>query len=108
MKIGKLRHKITIQKFTHSRDSFGAMIPEWVDFASSWASISPVSGKEYFAAHQINAEITTKITIRYMPGIAPEMRVAFKGRVFEILSVLNFEEKNVELNLMCKESDPDG
>ncbi len=108
MKIGKLRHKITIQEYIATRDSFGAEVQTWTDKASAFASITPVSGKEYFATQQWNAEVTTKITMRYLQGITPKMRVLFGSRIFEILSVLNFEERNIELNLMCKEAVPDG
>jgi SPP1 family predicted phage head-tail adaptor len=108
MRIGKLRHKITIQEYSAARDSFGAETEGWNDKASVFASITPISGKEYFASQQLNAEVTTKITIRYLEGITPKMRVVFGDRIFEIVSVLNFEERNVELNLMCKESVPNG
>lgn len=108
MKIGKLRHRVTLQEYVTARDSFGAEIPTWVDVATVWASVSPISGKEYFAAHQINAEVSTKITMRFRPGITPKMRVLFNNRCFEILSVLSFEERGIELALMCKERVPDG
>lgn len=109
MKIGKLRQRITIQEYVATRDSFGAEVPAWTDVATVWASVTPVSGKEYFASAQVNAEVTTKITMRYLAGITPKMRVVFEeARTFEVISVLNFEERNIELNLMCKESVPNG
>lgn len=108
MKIGKLRHRITLQECIASRDSFGAEVLTWVDIATVWASVSPISGKEYFAAHQINAEVTTKITMRYRPGTTPNMRAVFQNRLFYIVSVINPEEKNIALILMCKERVPDG
>ncbi|SCY25308.1 phage head closure protein [Alkaliphilus peptidifermentans] len=103
MKIGKLRHRITIQEYQATRDSFGAEVKEWVDIKTVWASIEPLSGREYFSAKQINAEVTTKIRTRYLKGIHPKMRVLFNDRIFEILSVINVEEKKRELELMCKE-----
>lgn len=108
MKIGKLRHRVTLQECIAARDSFGAEVSTWVDVATVWASVSPISGKEYFASHQINAEVTTKITMRYRPGITPKMRVVFTNRYFDILSVLSFEERGIELVLMCKERVPGG
>lgn len=108
MEIGRLRHRVALQAYTASRDSFGAETQEWSDTANVWASIEPVSGKEYFSSKQLNAEITTKITIRYLKDISPKMRVVFEGRIYEIISVINFEEKNISLTLMCKESAPDG
>ncbi|WP_366923873.1 phage head closure protein [Metallumcola ferriviriculae] len=103
MRIGKLRHRVTIQEYVASRDSFGAENPEWIDLKTVWANVSPVSGKEYFASQQLSAEITTKIMMRYRPGITPKMRVIFDDRIFEIISVINLESQNIELNLMCKE-----
>jgi SPP1 family predicted phage head-tail adaptor len=108
MKIGKLRHRIKIQKYTAGRDSFGGEEPVWTDVAEVWARVSPVSGKEFFASAQVNAEVTTKITMRYIKGITPKMRVVFDGRSFDIVSVLDFEERGIELNLMCRESVQDG
>lgn len=108
MKIGKLRHRITIQEYTETRDSFGAEIKNWTDKAFVYASVTPVSGREYYAASQVHSEVTAKVLIRYLPGIESTMRVLFDGRVFEILSVINTEEKNTELVLMCKETSGNG
>ncbi|QRN84841.1 phage head closure protein [Clostridia bacterium] len=103
MKIGRLRKQIAIEVSMTGRDSFGAETSEWVQFAKVWAEVSPISGKEYVSFSQVNAEITTKITIRYLAGLTTEMRVLFKDRIFEIISIINYEEKNVSLLLMCKE-----
>jgi len=103
VKIGELRNRITLQEYTISKDSFGAETETWSDVAQVWASIEPLSGREYFAAQQINAQISTKVTIRYRAGIKPTMRVLFGNRVYGILSVINTGEKNRELILMCKE-----
>ena len=108
MRIGKLRHRIKIQEYTAGRDSFGSEEPIWTDVVTVWASVTPGSGKEHFASAQVNAEVSTKISMRYRSGITPKMRVAFGTRIFEIVSVLNYEERGIELNLMCKESVPDG
>lgn len=108
MKIGKLRHRVTLQESISSKDSFGAEIETWSDTATVWASIEPLSGKEYFAAQQVNAEINTKITIRYRAGVQSTMRLAFQNRQFDILSVINTEEKKLELILMCREVLVDG
>lgn len=103
MDIGKLRHRITLQEYTTTKDSYGAEIESWADKVSVFASIEPLSGREYFKAQQINAEVTTSITIRYISGVLPKMRIRLSDRYFEILSVINPEEKNRELRLMCRE-----
>lgn len=108
MEIGKLRHRVTLQESAAVRDSFGAEVETWTDITTLWASVEPLSGREYFAAQQVNTEISTKITLRYRAGIKPEMQILFASRVFEILSVVNPEEKNTQLVLMCKEVPDNG
>ena len=103
MKIGRLRHRIVIEESIAGRDNFGAEVYEWIQFAKVWADVSPVSGREFASFKQINSEITTKITIRYLAGVTAEMRVLFDNRIFEINSIINPEEKNISLLLMCKE-----
>ena len=51
----------------------------------------------------VNSEITHKIKLRYVKGILPSMQVLYKTRKFQIISVINYQEKNCELQLMCKE-----
>lgn len=104
MRIGKLRHRVKLQVYTATRDSFGGEVEAWTDIAELWASIEPISGKEYFASQQINAEVNTKIVIRYKAGVNPKMRIKFGDRFFEIVSVICIQEKRKEIHLMCKEN----
>lgn len=102
---GEYRHIITIQKKTDIQNEYGEEIEEWADVVTTRAGLYPISGKEFFAAETINSEVTHKVNIRYIPNkvITPDMRVKFGDRTFHINSVINFQERNVELQLMCKE-----
>lgn len=104
MKIGSLRHQIVLQKKMITKDALKQQIESWTDFAFVWASIEPLSGREYFAAQQINSEVLVRITIRYLSGITAEARVVLDGRIFEVLSVINPEERCETLILMCREA----
>lgn len=103
MNAGELRHKITIQKLENSQDSFGQPVENWPDVVTVWASVNPIVGKEFFAAETVNSEVTHRIRMRYKSGITPSMRVKFKDRFFSIKSVINYQERNIELQLMCRE-----
>ncbi|WNF31640.1 phage head closure protein [Aeribacillus composti] len=102
---GEYRHIITIQQKTKIQNDYGEEIEDWVDLVTTRAGIYPISGKEFFAAETVNSEVTHKVNMRYIPNkhISPDMRVKFGDRYFHIESVINFQEKNVELQLMCKE-----
>ena len=104
MKIGSLRHQIVLQKKMITKDALKQQTESWTDFAYVWASIEPLSGREYFAAQQINAEVSTRIIIRYLPGMTAEARAGFDSRIFEVLSVINPEERCESLILMCREA----
>ena len=75
MKAGRLNRRVTIQQKSVARDALGAEVITWVDVATVWAEVSPYSGREFVALRQAQDEITTRITIRYRPGITPAMRV---------------------------------
>lgn len=105
MNIGKLRHRITLLRQVNEVNDYGASTQTWKRVATVWADVRPLSGREYFSAQQVQSEVTTQIWLRHIEGIKPTMKVKFGKREFEILSVLNTQERDVSLQLMCKETD---
>lgn len=95
---GKLNKRITFQLQDLDLED-----EDWKDIATTWASINPISGKEYYSAETINSDLTHKIRLRYRRGITPDMRILYNGRIFYIVSVINEHEKNTMLQLMCRE-----
>ena len=104
MKAGRLRHEITIQQVSETKDTYGGVDKSWSTFATVRAEIKPLSGREYFANEQQNSTISHKVAIRYLAGVTAKMRVLFGSRTLEIVSPpINFEERNIEMVLMCRE-----
>jgi SPP1 family predicted phage head-tail adaptor len=106
MRAGRLRHQITIQQSTPAQNAKGEPIDSWGTFATVWASIEPIGGGERFAADQVIADATHRVTIRYTAGVEPKMRVLFGSRVFDIREVRNLEERNRTMELTCRELNP--
>lgn len=104
VKAGDLPHRVEIQSFTETRDAYGGVTKTPVTDATVWARVSPLSGREYWQAAQVQSETTHEIEIRYRTRPEAKQRVLWGSRVFEILSVINPEERNVKLLLMCKET----
>lgn len=76
MQPGKLRHRVNIQAKSPSQDDYGEPIDEWVNvWENVPAQIEDLSGREYWAAQQIQAEINTEITIRWRKGITAMHRI---------------------------------
>lgn len=103
MQSGKLRHRITIQQPTNTAGSMGQVTTTWSDLATVWASVEPLSGSERWRAQQVQPGVSHKVTLRYLAGVTPAMRVQHGTRYLNIDSVLNTEERNVELVLNCVE-----
>lgn len=53
MNIGKLRHRITLQRQINAQNDYGAVVTTWQGIATVWAEIKPISGREYFEASQV-------------------------------------------------------
>jgi len=104
MQAGRLRHRIAIQKQVTTQNEYGEATKSFVDaYTSISASIDPINGKEFFSGDKYNSEVSHKVTIRYKSGVLPKMRVEFGSRHFDIKYITNFEERNIFLELACKE-----
>ncbi|RKN86746.1 phage head closure protein [Paenibacillus ginsengarvi] len=68
-----------------------------------WAGIEPLQGRELYAAMRENAEVTTRIPIRWRTGVDRTMFVRYKEMEFEILYIIHPKFDKKELHLMCKE-----
>lgn len=105
MRVGPLRHRVTIQQACEEQAASGAVTIEWKDVVHRWAQVQPVTGREIISGQQVRAEISHRVWMRYQPGIVitPKERLMFGDRVFNILSIINRNEKDRELELLCTE-----
>ena len=86
MRAGILRHPVVIQQQTEQQDpATGEMVTAWVDFASVWAAVEPLSARDLIAAQASQSEASGRITIRYRPGVLPTMRILHRGQIFTII-----------------------
>lgn len=104
MSAGKYRHRITIERLTQTVDDYGAPSGSWLTVGTFAASIEPLTGREYLAAFAIQSEVTTRLRLRFVAGILPSDRATYRGITYDVLSIINREMRNVELELMCRSS----
>jgi SPP1 family predicted phage head-tail adaptor len=105
MDINRLRHQIIIEENTGTiNDGAGNKIPAWQTMATVWAEVRPTSAYEAVIADRRGEYVTHMIKIRYLANLKKDKhRVNYNGRIFLIQYILNPDEKNIELNLQCKE-----
>jgi len=103
MQAGKLRHRVELHSATAAQDAYGESIDTFASFATVWASVEPLQGRELEHAQQISAETNHKVTIRYNSTVTEAHRVIFGSRTLEITAIINPQERNEYQDLFCKE-----
>ena len=104
MQIGKLRRRATVQEKTYTRNSFGEEVITWATWASVWAEVRGLSGREWVEARQVAADVTTSIRVRYREGFAPTMRVVVGASTYEVAApAMDVDGRGRELVLLCRE-----
>ncbi len=84
MKAGDLRHRVTIQRPTYQTDARGNRRKTWVNVATCWASMTDVSGRDFYAAQTYQAQDIVTFGIRWFGGISTECRILHAGQPYEI------------------------
>src|SRR5262245_32080883 len=102
MRAGLLRHTVKIEEAHEARDTMGGVIVTWKEYATVYAAIEPLTGREAIQAAQLQAQVDHRIRIRYLPGVVPKMRVTHDERAYDIQAVLDVEGRRRELHLMAK------
>lgn len=92
---GKLNQRITIQKQEVHFDDIGNNIPELSDFYTCWASVSEVSGREYWKAREQHEENTLSFKVRYCRKLAEinkiEYFIKYKNKIYDITDIDNLQ-----------------
>lgn len=72
---GRLRHRLRIEKPIVTQDPTTGELVETVQIIGNvFASIEPLSAREFIAAQSTQSQITARIVIRYRSGLTPDMR----------------------------------
>lgn len=110
MRTGKLRHRITLQRPGLSQDpQTGEMVPGWQDVATVWASIEPLSAREFIAAQAGQSEVSARVVIRHRDDVDATMRALYRGKLYNIHGVLADPKSGLEyLTLPVSEGARDG
>jgi SPP1 family predicted phage head-tail adaptor len=105
MKAGSLKHFITFESLSLNQDTDGALEELWVEeFAGTRfpASIEDLTGRELLAASALNSKTSTRITIRYVPGIDPTWRIRHRNEIYNIESAIRDSSSRIDaLTFQC-------
>lgn len=103
MRAGELRHQVTVQRYTETQNDFGEVVKGWFDLFTTRANVRPITGKEIALDYTIVNKLTHRVFLRYRANIKPNDRVIYKDRELNITSVINIDESDVSIELLCEE-----
>lgn len=99
---GKLRERVTVQIASGSTNTLGETVLTWSNSTSVWASVEGVSARESLTAGQQDVSITHRVRLRHLPGLKQNMRLAWRNRTLEIVSLLEHNNRS-EHEAICVE-----
>lgn len=99
-----LRETVSVQTNMPTRSARGAEVDAWTTLATVRAEVAPLQGREFFAAQQINSEITYKVRMRWLSGVTSGARLVWGSEVLEVVGPpINTKAQKRELVLMCRQ-----
>lgn len=104
MRSSSLRHLVSFQEDTGTKNSIGEITESWASLTpQEWVQIIPLKGEEKYQSKSLNTEVNHKIRLRYRDDLDTKMKIVYGTRVFEIDSIINPFERNRELQIMATE-----
>lgn len=105
MPVGKFNKRIVIQKDNGVKKVNGVKVPDWVDVHTCNAYIRHISAEEIQQLGTTLSKDTLFVKVPYFDKVTSKMRMLFKDKFYNIVSVDNLEEKNVFLDLIVESCD---
>lgn len=101
---GRYRHRIQIVKLSDQRDEYGGLTKERVQVSKPWCRVTPMADVENVGTATVGQALM-EFEIRYSKSLenpSSDMFLIFKGKEYDIVTVLNFLELNEKLKIMAK------
>lgn len=97
---GALRSEFALEECVTTPDSLGGHTENWVELATLFARVEPVSTHSLFGADQSLETATHRVTVRWRAGLKSGMRLRRGPRVLGIITVHDPDE--TQRYLVCR------
>lgn len=99
---GKMDRRVTLERFSETRDEMNEPVMTWAPLATVWASYEPIRDGEKFRAGETAAGLSARFIIRYSSQVAdvgPKDRLIFKDVTYAIVGVKETGGRNVGIEI---------
>ncbi len=89
MRAGSLRYRVVIEAPAIGQDAYGEAVGGWAPFATRWAKREDLPGTEAYSTNgaQDIASGLTRFSMRYLDGVAANMRITCDGVAYDVASI---------------------
>ena len=101
--IGKMRYRIKVETATNTRDTGGGITQAYTPVTFIYANIKPTNANSSYRQGIVQEKVTHEVTIRYMNNISTNHRISYGSRLFDIKGIINIDERDRFLKLLCEE-----
>jgi len=102
---GELRHRIEVISWTETQDTYGEEDRTDETLRKFNGKLKPISSKEKLDGGQIQSIGTHHLICRYnlAERLKTVYKLKFKGRIFELIDIINVDELNKKVVALVKE-----
>jgi SPP1 family predicted phage head-tail adaptor len=105
MQAGRLRHQVTLQSKSVSRDEFGAEVETWAPVATIWAEFEPYSLRERLNMRRQAGESVIGFRVRAPLAISLGKRLVYDGANYDVVDVDATRKHKGELFITARAED---
>jgi SPP1 family predicted phage head-tail adaptor len=105
MQAGKLRHQVTLQSKSVTRDEFGAEVETWSTVASIWAELDPYVLRERLTMRRQAGESVIGFRVRAPLAVSIGKRLVFDSANYDIVDVDATRKHKGELLITARAED---
>lgn len=87
MRAGRLDRLVTLQTRTLTRNAYGEQEETWATLAQVWAEKIDLKGREFVAAQQTSADVSTRWRIRFRDDVTVLNQLLVDGITYDINQV---------------------
>lgn len=105
MRIGRLRHRVTIVGVATAPDVTGAPTHTTTAGVTVWAEVRTLSGSEHNEPplERMTSATQFRVTMRYRTGIVPTTELLWQGRRLRVHTIVEPDNRQRVIQLDCSE-----
>ena len=107
---GRLRNRVAIQQVTNAQNTTtGEITRTWATIATVWASVEPLSVREFLQSKTDQSGVAARITIRHRAGLDASMRILHGTTIYSPAGFLADKDSGTEyLTIPCTQGVNEG